>query len=78
MPPLPPSFPPKAVANAKKSIIGATEMPIDKALENEQVLFAELMNDKPALVEMEKFMKNGGQTEKGELRVSELMFDSKL
>mgnify|MGYP001358000434 FL=1 len=53
-------------------------MPIDKALENEQVLFAELMNDKPALVEMEKFMKNGGQTEKGELRVSELMFDSKL
>ena len=72
------SFPPKAVANAKKSIIGATEMPIDKALENEQVLFAELMNDKPALVEMEKFMKNGGQTEKGELRVSELMFDSKL
>eukprot|EP00943_MAST-04B_sp_MAST-4B-sp1_P009345 g9345.t1 len=72
------SFPPKAVANAKKSIIGATEMPIDKALENEQILFAELMNLKPALTEMERFMNNGGQTSEGEGRVSELMFDSKL
>ena len=72
------SFPSKAVANAKWSIIGATELPIAKALENEQVLFAELMNSKSALVEMQRFIANGGQTKEGELRVSELMHDSKL
>ena len=72
------SFPSKAVANAKRSIIGATELPIAKALENEQVLFAELMNSKSALVEMQRFIANGGQTKEGELRVSELMHDSKL
>ena len=42
---------------------------IAKALENEQVLFAELMNSKSALVEMQRFIANGGQT-KGEMRVS--------
>ena len=68
------SFPSLAVANAKRSIMQVEEeKTMAKALVGESYFFAELMNSSKTRTRMELFLKNGGQTRQGELRVAELL-----
>ena len=73
------AFPKKAVLNAKRSINVDLEdtRANEKKLYEESRLFAELMNTAEAGKAMKLFLKRGGQTREGELRVSELMVNGK-
>ncbi len=65
------SFPPEAVRLAKESVNGA-EQALPEGLADEAYLFQRLLRTEGARQNMAKFLKIGGQTREGELRVAEL------
>ena len=65
------SFPPEAVRLAKESVNGA-EQALPEGLADEAYLFQRLLRTDGAQKNMTKFLKIGGQTRDGELRVAEL------
>lgn len=65
------SFPPEAVALAKASVLAA-ESGLEEGLREEAYLFQRLLRTPEAQANMRRFLKLGGQTHQGELRVGEL------
>lgn len=65
------SFPVEAVRLAKESV-NAAEMPLGEGLVEEAYLFQRLLRTDGAQTNMRRFMKLGGQTREGEMRVGEL------
>ena len=66
------SCPPEAVAAAKASVLNSEEMPLAEGLSEEAYLFQTLIRNPSARESMRRFLKIGGQTREGELRVGEL------
>lgn len=56
------SFPPEAVARAKRSVRNAETMPLDAALDAESRLFSETLREPETRRRMERFLALGGQT----------------
>jgi len=69
------SFPPEAVAHAKRSVLNAESMPLEDGLREEAFLFQETLRFDSAQRLMKRFLERGGQTRMGELRVGDLMMD---
>ena len=67
------SFPPEAVAHAKRSVLNAERMPLEDGLREEAYLFQDTLRFESAQRLMKRFLERGGQTRIGELRVGELM-----
>jgi enoyl-CoA hydratase/carnithine racemase len=67
------SFPPEAVAHAKRSVLNADRMPLEDGLREEAYLFQDTLRFDSAQRLMRRFLERGGQTRIGELRVGELM-----
>ena len=67
------SFPPGAVARAKRSVRNAELLPLEEALLEESHLFAQALRDPAAQRRMRAFLASGGQTRDVELRVSEVV-----
>lgn len=65
------SFPVEAVRLAKESINSATK-PLAEGLADESYLFQQLIRTESGRRNMERFLKIGGQTREGELRIGEL------
>jgi len=65
------SFPPRAVAAAKHSVLGA-EGSLPTSLAAESASFSGLLGDDISRAAMERFLSMGGQTEDGERRLGEL------
>ena len=65
------SFPPEAVALAKASVL-ASEQGVEAGLREEAYLFQRSVRTEGAQENMRKFLKLGGQTPEGELRMGEL------
>jgi len=65
------SFPEEAVRLAKQSI-NASSLPLEEGLREESYLFQQLIRTESGRRNMAKFLKIGGQTREGELRVAEL------
>jgi enoyl-CoA hydratase/carnithine racemase len=65
------SFPPRAVAAAKRSVLGA-EGSLPASLAAESVAFNGLLGDDVTRTAMERFLARGGQTEEGERRLGDL------
>jgi enoyl-CoA hydratase/carnithine racemase len=69
------SFPPEAVAHAKRSVLNAESMPLDDGLREEAYLFQDTLRFDSAQRLMKRFLERGGQTRMGELRVGDLMME---
>ena len=69
------SFPPEAVAHAKRSVLNADRMSIEEGMREEAFLFQETLRFPSAQRLMKRFMERGGQTRIGELRVGDLMME---
>lgn len=67
------SFPPGALARAKRSVRAAEELPLREALLDEAHLFAQTLRDPEARRRMQAFLDAGGQTRDVELRVAEVV-----
>jgi enoyl-CoA hydratase/carnithine racemase len=67
------TFPPEAIALAKKSVQNAEEMSIVEGLWEETILFAQSLQTAPAQARMKKFMEIGGQTREVELETEKLV-----
>lgn len=67
------SFPPGAVALAKRSVLNATELEGDDGLLEEAYLFQQTLRLEGTTERMLEFLARGGQTREGELRVGDLM-----
>jgi enoyl-CoA hydratase/carnithine racemase len=65
------SFPIEAVRLAKQAINSATK-PLAEGLQDESYLFQQLIRTESGRRNMEKFLKIGGQTREGELRIDKL------
>jgi enoyl-CoA hydratase/carnithine racemase len=65
------SFPVEAVRMAKEAINASTK-PLTEGLKDESYLFQLLIRTESGRRNMEKFLKIGGQTREGELRIAEL------
>ena len=65
------SFPAEAVRLAKQAINSATK-PLAEGLQDESYLFQQLIRTESGRRNMQKFLKIGGQTSEGELRIDEL------
>jgi enoyl-CoA hydratase/carnithine racemase len=65
------SFPVEAVRLAKQAINSSTK-PLAEGLQDESYLFQQLIRTESGRRNMEKFLKIGGQTREGELRIDEL------
>jgi enoyl-CoA hydratase/carnithine racemase len=65
------SFPVEAVKLAKQAINSATK-PLAEGLRDESYLFQQLIRTESGRRNMQKFLKIGGQTSEGELRIDEL------
>ncbi|MEE8556751.1 MAG: enoyl-CoA hydratase/isomerase family protein [Myxococcota bacterium] len=65
------SFPAEAIAAAKASVLNA-EPPLEEGLREEAFLFQTLLRNESAQENMRRFLKIGGQTREGELRVGAL------
>jgi enoyl-CoA hydratase/carnithine racemase len=65
------SFPPEAV-RAAKACVDCAEKPIEEGLLDESYLFQTVMRSRGAQENMQRFLKIGGQTREGELRMGEL------
>ena len=65
------SFPVEAVRLAKQAINSSTK-PLAEGLQDESFLFQQLIRTESGRRNMEKFLKIGGQTREGELRIDEL------
>ena len=65
------SFPVEAVKLAKQAINSATK-PLAEGLQDESYLFQQLIRTESGRRNMQKFLKIGGQTREGELRIDEL------
>jgi len=65
------SFPVDAVKLAKQAINSATK-PLAEGLRDESYLFQQLIRTETGRHNMQKFLKIGGQTREGELRIDEL------
>ena len=65
------SFPVEAVRLAKQAINSSTK-PLAEGLQDESYLFQQLIRTESGRRNMEKFLKIGGQTREGELRIHEL------
>ena len=65
------SFPVDAVRLAKQAINSSTK-PLAEGLQDESFLFQQLIRTESSRRNMEKFLKIGGQTREGELRIDEL------
>ena len=65
------SFPAEAIAAAKASVLNA-EPPVEEGLREEAFLFQTLLRNESAQENMRRFLKIGGQTREGELRVGAL------
>jgi len=65
------SFPVDAVRLAKQAINSSTK-PLAEGLQDESFLFQQLIRTESGRRNMEKFLKIGGQTREGELRIDEL------
>ena len=65
------SFPVEAVKLAKQAINSATK-PLAEGLQDESYLFQQLIRTESGRRNMQKFLKTGGQTREGELRIDEL------
>jgi len=65
------SFPPRAVALAKESVLLADTQ--RNGLQEEAYLFQELLRTPEATARMKAFLEEGGQTREGELRVNQLL-----
>jgi enoyl-CoA hydratase/carnithine racemase len=65
------SFPVEAVKAAKQAINSATK-PLSEGLRDESYLFQQLIRTESGRRNMQKFLKIGGQTSEGELRIDEL------
>ena len=65
------SFPKEAVKLTKEAINSATK-PLDEGLADESYLFQQLIRTESGRANMAKFLKIGGQTREGELRIDEL------
>ena len=65
------SFPPEAVRLAKQSIDGA-DQPLADGLRDESFLFQQLIRTENSRRNMARFLKIGGQTREGELRLADL------
>ncbi len=68
------SFPPRAVADAKAAALGA-EAAWDEGLIEEDYLFQGLLRTPEAQQRMRAFLKRGGQTREGELRLADLCLE---
>jgi enoyl-CoA hydratase/carnithine racemase len=66
------SCPAEAVAAAKTSVLNTEGMSLGEGLSEEAYLFQTLIRNPSARESMRRFLKVGGQTREGELRVSEL------
>jgi enoyl-CoA hydratase/carnithine racemase len=66
------SCPAEAVAAAKASVLNTEGMSLGEGLSEEAYLFQTLIRNPSARESMRRFLKVGGQTREGELRVSEL------
>ncbi|MEM1153770.1 MAG: enoyl-CoA hydratase/isomerase family protein [Pseudomonadota bacterium] len=64
-------WPLDAIRKTKQSINNAT-LPLAEGLAQEGQLFTDLLLSESARVQMSKFMRSGGQTSEGELRIAEL------
>jgi len=69
------SFPPEAVAHAKRSVLNAERMPLEDGLREEAFLFQETLRFPSSQRRMRRFLGRGGQTRIGELRMGELVMD---
>jgi len=69
------SFPPEAVAHAKRSVLNAERLPLEEGLREEAYLFQDTLRFDSAQRLMKRFLERGGQTRLGELRVGDLMMD---
>lgn len=67
------SFPPGAVAKAKRSVRNAELLPLRESLLEESHLFAQTLRDPAAQRRMRAFLEAGGQTRDVELRVAEVV-----
>ncbi len=65
------SFPKEAVKLTKEAINSATK-PLEEGLADESYLFQQLIRTESGRANMAKFLKIGGQTREGELRIDEL------
>ena len=65
------SFPAEAVKLSKEAINSATK-PLAEGLQDESFLFQQLIRTESGRRNMERFLKMGGQTRDGELRIDEL------
>jgi enoyl-CoA hydratase/carnithine racemase len=65
------SFPKEAVKLSKEAINAATK-PLEEGLADESYLFQQLIRTESGRANMAKFLKIGGQTREGELRIDEL------
>ncbi len=63
------SYPSKAVALAKRSVLNASAMPFDEARVDEAYLFQLTLRDPEAQARMRRFLEVGGQTRAGELNL---------
>ena len=60
-----------ALVGAKRAVNSATK-PLAEGLQDESYLFQQLIRTESGRRNMEKFLKTGGQTREGELRIDEL------
>jgi enoyl-CoA hydratase/carnithine racemase len=67
------SFPPTAVALAKRSVRNAEDLPLGEALLEEAHLFAQALRDPSARARMRAFLAAGGQTREVERRVADVV-----
>ena len=67
------SFPPDAIARAKRSVVNAEEIPLHDGLVEEAFLFQETLRDPRAQAAMRRFLELGGQTREPERRMGELV-----
>jgi enoyl-CoA hydratase/carnithine racemase len=69
------SFPPEAVAHAKRSVLNAERMPLEEGLREEAFLFQETLRFESSQRLMRRFLERGGQTRMGELRMGDLVME---
>lgn len=67
------SYPSKAVALAKKSVLNASAMPFAEARVEEAYMFQQTLRDPEAQARMRRFLEVGGQTRAGELNLMDTL-----
>lgn len=69
------SWPPAAVALAKRSVLNTEEISFEDGVWEEELLFQRLMRDPTARRRMRRFVDGGGQTAVNEKRVAEMVLE---